>query len=165
MELLWKVDWAALFEPRHSLLELVLRGTLMYWVVLVLLRLDLRRQIGGIAMPDILVVVLIAEIAGSGIAAGYESIGEGAVLVATVLFWSFALEWLQFRFPAVERLLRDRKLKLVEHGRMMRRNMRIELVTPEELMSALREQGVEDCAEVSAAYLEANGKISVILKN
>ena len=40
--------------------------------------------------------------------------------------------------------------------------MRAELVTPEELMAQLREQGIEDCAQVKRAYMEADGKISVV---
>jgi len=40
--------------------------------------------------------------------------------------------------------------------------MRAELITFEELMAQLREQGVEDCAEVKAAYVEADGSISVL---
>lgn len=161
-DMLWKVDWAELVTPKRSLLEMVLRGTVMYLIVFALLRLDLRRQVGGIAMPDILVIVLIAEIAGNGIAANYESLIEGAVLVATVLFWSFLLEWLQWRFPGVERLLRSPRLKLVEDGQLLHRNMRAEFVTREELMAQLREHGVDDCARVKAAWMEANGRITVI---
>ena len=162
MDMLWKVDWTALFEPKNPLLELVVRGTIIYFVVFALLRIDLRRQVGGIAVPDVLVIVLIAEIAGSGISANYESVTEGALLVATVLFWSFLFEWLQFRFPWIERLLRDRPLKLIDNGQVLHRNMRAEFVTLEELMSQLRANGVEDCARVKAAYMEANGRISVI---
>jgi len=165
MDLLWKVDWVTLLEPKRSLLELMIRGTVMYGVVFVLLRLDLRRQVGGIAMPDILVIVLIAEIAGNGISAGYESVVEGTVLIGTVLFWSFLFEWLQFRFPRIERLLRDRQLKLIENGHLLHRNMRAEFVTHEELMSQLRLNGIDNYIEVKAAYMEANGKISVIRYN
>ena len=84
------------------------------------------------------------------------------MLIATVLFWTYVVEWLQSRFPAFESLLRDSKLKLVENGRMLRKNMRSEFVTTEELMAQLREQGLEDCSDVKAAYMEADGKISVI---
>lgn len=162
MDWLWLVDWRGMFEPQHSLLELVLRGTIMYLVIFVLLRLVLRRQVGGIGTSDILVIVLVAEVAGKGMAAEYKSIPEGAVLVGTVLCWSYFIEWLQFRFPAFERFVRDPKLKLIENGRMLRRNMRAEFVTTEELFAQLRERGLEDCKEVKAAYMEADGRISII---
>lgn len=58
--------------------------------------------------------------------------------------------------------MHDPKLKLIENGRMLRRNMREEFVSVEELMAELRAQGLEDCRDVKAAYMEANGNISVI---
>ncbi len=159
---IWTVDWANLFTPKYSLVELFVRGTIMYLVVFALLRLDMRRQVGGIAMPDILVVVLIAEIAGRGIALDYESVIEGAVLIATILFWSFLFEKLQYHVPGFERLLRAKKLALVRDGQILHRNMRAEAITREELMAQLREHGVADTAQVKIAYLEADGQISVI---
>lgn len=47
---------------------------------------------------------------------------------------------------------------------MLRRNMRAELVTAEELMAQLRERGLEDCKNVAAADMEADGRIGVIEK-
>lgn len=162
MDTLLAVDWAAIFLPQHSLLELIVRGTIMYLAILVMLRIMLRRQAGGIGTSDVLVIVLIAEVAGNGIAPASQSVVEGAVLVATILFWSYIIEWLQYRLPAFERWVRGPKLKLIESGRMLRRNMRREFVTSEELMAQLREAGLEDCSKVKAAYMEADGTISVI---
>ena len=160
--MLWSVDWHGIFAPTHSLVELVVRATLMYFIVFGLLRLVLKRQAGGIGTTDVLVIVLLAEVAGNGFAAEYKSVVEGAVLVATILFWTFLLEWAGHRFPAFERLLRAPTLVLVENGKMLRKNMKAELVTKEELMAQLREKGVEDCVDVKRAYMEADGTISVI---
>jgi uncharacterized membrane protein YcaP (DUF421 family) len=165
MDWLWNVDWAGMFEPKHALLELFLRGTVMYLVIFVLLRLVVRREVGGIGMTDILVIVLIAEVAGNGISDNFQSVVESTVLVGTVLFWSTLIEWLQSRYPAFERLVRDPKLKLIDNGRLLRRNMRQEFVSEEELMAQLREQGLEDYRDVKAAYMEADGRISIIRRD
>jgi uncharacterized membrane protein YcaP (DUF421 family) len=165
MDWLWTVDWAGLFEPKHALLELFLRGTVLYLAIFVMLRLVVRRQAGGIGMTDVLVIVLIAEVVGNGISDNFQSIGESVVLAATVLLWSTLIEWLQSRYPAFERLVRDPKLKLIDNGRMLRRNMREEFVSVEELMAQLREQGLEDCRDVKAAYMEADGSISIIRRD
>jgi uncharacterized membrane protein YcaP (DUF421 family) len=165
MDVLLKVDWHAMFSPQHSLLELFLRGTIMYLVIFVLLRLVVRRQVGGIGMTDILVIVLIAEVTGNGISDNFQSVVESTTLIGTVLFWSTLIEWLQSRYPVFERLARDPKLKLIENGRMLRKNMREEFVSVEELMAQLREKGLEDCSEVKAAYMEADGRISVIRRD
>jgi uncharacterized membrane protein YcaP (DUF421 family) len=165
MDWLWTVDWAGLFEPKHALLELFLRGTVLYLAIFVMLRLVVRRQVGGIGMTDVLVIVLIAEVVGNGISDNFQSIGESVVLAATVLLWSTLIEWLQSRYPAFERLVRDPKLKLIENGRMLRRNMREEFVSVEELMAQLREQGLKDCRDVKAAYMEADGSVSIIRRD
>ena len=163
-EKFWSIDWHGVFIPAASLLEMVVRGTIMYLLVFVLLRFMLKRQIGGIGPSDVLVIVLLAEVAGPAFTADYQSVTEGAVLVITVLFWTYAVEWLGHRFPFFERLIREPKVKLIATGRMLRRNMRAELVTTDELMAQLREKGLEDCKDVAAAYMEADGRISVIRK-
>lgn len=162
IETFWNIDWHGVFVPTMSLLELVLRGTLMYFVLFILLRLVRKRQAGGIGTTDLLVIVLLVEVSGPGFAAKHHSVVEGAVLVATVLMWSHFIEWVAHRFPAIENLLREPALLLIENGQMLRKNMRAELVTTEELMAQLRENGVEDPADVKRACMEANGSISVI---
>ena len=159
---LWKIDWRGIFIPETSLLELVVRGTIMYFLLFGLLRLVLKRQAGGIGTTDVLVIVLLAEVAGNGFAAEYKSVVEGAVLVGTILFWGYVLEWTAHRFPAFERIIRAKTLVLVEDGKMLRGNMKAELVTTEELMAQLREKGIEDCAQVKRASMEADGRISVV---
>ncbi len=158
----WSIDWHGIFTPTHSLLELVVRGTIMYFIIFGLLRFALKRQAGGIGTTDVLVIVLLAEVAGNGFAAEYKSVIEGAVLVGTILFWTYTLEWAAHRFPTVERILHAPTLVLIENGKLLRRNMRSELVTTEELMAQLREKGIESCAEVKRACIEADGMISVI---
>jgi uncharacterized membrane protein YcaP (DUF421 family) len=54
---------------------------------------------------------------------------------------------------------------LVRDGKMNRRNMKHELVTEEELMSQIRQHGIEDLAEVEKAYVEPDGQFSVIKKS
>lgn len=158
------VDWADVFLPTHSVLELVVRASAMYFTLFVLLRLVLRRHTGTLGTSDLLVVVLVAEIAGNGINADAFSVVGGAISVATVLLWTYVIEWLQYHVPWVERLIREPKLRLIADGKLVRRNMRAELITFEELMAQLREQGVEDCAQVKAAYVEADGSISILCR-
>jgi uncharacterized membrane protein YcaP (DUF421 family) len=54
---------------------------------------------------------------------------------------------------------------LIKDGDMIKRNMRKEFITEDELSSELRQQGVEDACDVKAAWLEGNGEISVIRKD
>lgn len=165
MDWLVRVDWQRLVVPTNSVAEIVLRGTVTYILLFLVLRFFLKRQTGVIGIADLLVVVLVADAAQSAMAGGYESITEGILLVGTIAFWNYALDWLGYHVPALRRLTRPPPLALIENGRMLPRNMRQEMITREELMSQLRQQGVEDPAEVEKAFIEGDGRISIIKKS
>ena len=148
--------------PSVSVVELVLRGSLVYLVLFALLRLVLKRVAGTFSLGDLLMIVLLADAAQNAMSAGYTSLTDGIILVATIIFWSYALDWLGHRFPRFEKLLHPPPLPLVRDGRMLARNMRRELITVDELMSHLREQGVKDVSEVRSAFMEGDGRISVV---
>lgn len=156
------IDFGELIGPDVNVLETVLRGTVMYFVIFVLLRVVLRGRTGGTTMSDLLVLVLIADAAQNAMADDYRSLANGTVLVATIIGWSFVLDWLAYRAPAVQRVVHPEKTPLVQNGRPIRRALARELITEEELMSEIRRQGVERLEDVRAVYLEGNGEISVI---
>jgi len=156
------IDWAKVFRPDVPVFEIIVRGTVMYLSLFLLLRLVLKRQAGSVGLPDILVVVLIADASQNGMAGEYQSIADGVILVATIIFWSFALDWLDYRFPAIQRLLRPAPLLLVRNGRVLRRNMRKELVTEDELNSQIRRQGFSNVAEIKEAYMESDGEMTFV---
>lgn len=156
------LDLAALIGPDLNPIETVLRGSAMYFVIFVLLRVVLRGRTGATTTSDLLVLVLVADAAQNAMAAEYTSLANGALLVATIIGWSFALDWLGYRVPSVQRLVHPERKPLVVNGRLIRPTLARELMTEEELMSQLRLQGVERLEEVRGAYLEGNGEISVI---
>jgi uncharacterized membrane protein YcaP (DUF421 family) len=157
--------WHDVFVPTHSILEMFVRGTIMFLTIFAVLRFVLKRQTGGLSTPDVLLVVLLADAAQNGMAGEYRSVTEGIVLVCTIIFWSYAMDWLEYHFPAMERLLRPAPLLLIKNGKILRHHMRQELITMDELISKLREEGVTNPADVSHAYVEADGTISVQKKN
>jgi uncharacterized membrane protein YcaP (DUF421 family) len=155
-------DWGRMLAPSTPLLEIVVRGTLMYLGLFVILRTVLKRMSGTVGITDLLVVVLLADAAQNGLADDYVSILDGLALVATIVFWNYALDWLGFRFPALQRFIHPPALLLVRDGTMMRRNMRRELITEDELRSELREQGIEDLSRVKSMWMEGDGAFSVV---
>lgn len=161
METLLRIDWRTMFVPSLSLLEIVARGTIIYLTLFVLLRL-LRRESGELGVADVLLTVLIADAAQNGMSSEYRSITEGIVLVSTICFWSYALDYLGFHVPAVQRLLHPPPLALIKHGKIDARNLRRELISKEELMSQLREAGVESVEEVKRCCLEGDGRMSIV---
>jgi uncharacterized membrane protein YcaP (DUF421 family) len=162
MDRLFSIDWSQLVIPTHSIAEMVIRGTLMYLGLFLLMRVTMKRQAGSFSMADILLIVLIADAAQNGFANEYRSITEGLVLVATIIFWDIAIDWLGQRSRNFARFVSPPPLLLVRDGHMLRANMRQEFITPEEMMSHLRQQGIQKLAEVKRAYMEPDGQISVI---
>jgi uncharacterized membrane protein YcaP (DUF421 family) len=155
------VDWDTLFALDHAW-ELVVRGSAMYWFLFLLFRLVLRRDVGALGIADVLLLVLLADAAQNAMAGGYESVSDGMVLVGTIAGWNLLMDWVSFRFPATRRLLEPGPLVLVRSGRLLRRNMRREFVTTEEIMGQLRQHGIEKLSQVKLAAMEPDGSISVI---
>ena len=155
------VDWRGMFTPTVSLIEIVIRGSLLYLVILVLLRV-FRRDAGAMGTADLLVIVLVADAAQNAMAAEYKSITEGVVLVATIFGWNYLLDWLGYRSKWVYRLLHPAPLLLVKEGIVQRRNLKSELLTLDDLMEQLREQGIGELKQVKRCFLEADGHLSVI---
>jgi uncharacterized membrane protein YcaP (DUF421 family) len=162
---LFAIDWVQVFKPDTPPLEIFLRGTIVYLSLFILLRLVLRREAGTVGMSDLLVVVLIADAAQNAMAGNYNSVPDGLLLVATIVFWSFAVEWMGYHVPWIGRFVHPPALLLVRNGQLLRRNMRRELITEEELMTQLRLQGVEDLGSVRKACMEGDGQISVVKAN
>lgn len=156
------MDWSGLFGFQMNPLELVLRGTAMYWFIYLLFRFVLRRDVGSIAIADILLLVLVADASQNALAGGYTTVSEGAVLVATIAGWNYALDWASYRFKALRWLADAPPMPLIRHGRVLRANLRHEMLTLDDLHAKLREQGVEDVRQVKAAFMESDGMISVV---
>lgn len=156
------IDWAHLFGFSVSPAEIFVRGTVIYWFIFLLFRFLLRRDIGAIAVADVMLLVLIADAASNGMSGGYDSITDGCILVATIAGWNYVLDWMSFHFPVVRRWVQPPPEVLVRDGKVQRKAMRRELITMDELKSKLREHGIENFNEIKISYLEEDGEISVL---
>lgn len=155
------VDWSELFRLGDPI-ELIVRGTAIYWFLFLLFRFALRRDAGSMGIADLLLVVLVADASQNAMAGSYQSVTDGFVLIATLIFWNFLLDWLSYRFERLRKLIQPQPLLMVRDGRMLRKNMRREMMTKDDLLSTLREHGIDDIAEVKSAHMEGDGQISVI---
>jgi hypothetical protein len=121
------LDFQKMFYPDIHVLEIIIRGTVVYLSLFFLLRVTLKRESGTLGIPDLLVVVLLADASQNAMAGDYKSITDGLILVATIIFWSYFIDWLGFRVPFIQRLVKPPKLLLVKEGRMIRGNMKKEI--------------------------------------
>ncbi len=150
------------FQFSMPLWEIAARTSLVFLAIVFLLRIAPKRRTGSISPNDMIFLVLIGALAGDATMGGSTSIADILAMIAVIVGWGYLFDFLDYRFPAIGRFLRESQRPLIRNGRLLRRNLRRELISEKELMAALREQGIEDVKEVQSAYLEADGQISVI---
>src|ERR1700712_192075 len=156
------IDLDAVFKLTMPIVELFIRGSVMFWFLVIVFRVVLRRDVGSMGITDFLFVVLLGDAAQNGMIGEGTSASDCIVLISTLVFWNVLIDWATWRFPAVEKLFAARRLCLVRNGQRNRRNMRREFISDHELMSKVREAGLEDLSRVKVMYLESDGEISLI---
>ena len=157
-------DLEALFTFTVAPLELVVRGTAVYWFIFLLFRFVLRRDTGSIGIADVLLLVLIADASQNAMAGGYESVIDGVLLVGTIASWNWLIDWAAYANPRLRRWIEPAAVVLVRDGKPLLRNLRREMISREELMAKLHESGIEALTEVQVARMESGGEITVTRK-
>jgi uncharacterized membrane protein YcaP (DUF421 family) len=155
------IQWDKLFVFTVSPFELIIRGTIVYLVIFVMMRV-LRREPGTVGIADLLMVVLIADASQNAMSSEYKSVLDGLVLIMTIVFWNYFIDWLTLRSRRIERFTYPDPMPLVRNGQMIPENMHKQFVTKQQLFSMLREHGVSDLSKVKVANLEGSGNVSVI---
>ena len=156
------MDLASLFAVHTPPLELVVRGTLMYWFLLLVFRFVLRRDGGTLGVADLLFIAIVADASQNAMAGAYNTVAEGLILVSTLVFWNYAIDWAAFHWKFARRLTEAPPLLLIKDGRVMAGNMRREFITRDDLEGELRKAGIDDLACVRKAYMESDGRFSVL---
>lgn len=163
MDKLLEIDWDSVFSPSNSIAEILVRGTITYLAVFSYFRL-FRRGTGQLNISDILLVTLVSDASQNAMAGTYESVTEGIALVGTLIFWDFVIDYLGYRSIFFNKISSPDPALLIKDGVLQRQTMKRELIGEEELMSILREKGVDKLANVKVCYLEGSGNVSVVPK-
>lgn len=158
-------EWSEIFLPDGSLAGAFVRGTLVYFGVLGLFRLILKRQAGAIGLTDVMLAVMVSECVSNALGGSAKSLPNGLVTVAAMLFWNYVLDWSAYRWPAVRRLIEPAAVTLVENGQVVEAGLREERIGRDELLEQLRQNGLTDVSQVRLAMMEGCGAVSVIPKD
>ncbi len=120
-----------------------IRTLAVYLVLIALLRVAGKRQLAQLNAFDLVVLLLLSNVVQNAII-GNETSLTGGLLGAVILIGAnYGLVRLSFRRPRVNRLLQGTSTTLYEDGHVREQNLRHELMTREELVAALRRQGME----------------------
>jgi uncharacterized membrane protein YcaP (DUF421 family) len=120
-----------------------IRTLVIYVVVLALLRLAGKRQLAQVNSFDLVVLLLLSNVVQNAIIGNETSLPGGMFGAAILIVANYVLVRLAFDRPWLNRLLQGTSTKLYEDGHVRRKNLRHELMTREELVAAVRRQGME----------------------
>ncbi|MBS3652513.1 DUF421 domain-containing protein [Pseudaminobacter sp. 19-2017] len=154
-------DWLKVFAPETPILELIARACVLYLGILAFLRVLLRRTGGEVAHMDLIFMLLIAEAAAHSMG-DYHSVGDGLIVIITFMALNYSVNAFSFYLPSLEKLVESGPLEVVRDGKPLPDNMRREFLTEQELMSCLRQNGMDDLSTIKVAVIEAKGKISFV---
>ncbi|WP_374679722.1 hypothetical protein [Hydrocarboniphaga effusa] len=97
MDKLLALNWSSLLTPDSSVAEMVVRGTLTYLFLFVLLRV-FRRPTGQLGIADVLLITILADAAQNAMGGTYNSVTSGFVLIGTIVFWDRLIDYLAYRY-------------------------------------------------------------------
>jgi uncharacterized membrane protein YcaP (DUF421 family) len=148
----------------ETLIEIVLRTAIVYFVILLGIRLVGKGEIGQMTPFDLALLLLISNAVQNAMTGPDTSIIGGIVAAATLLLLNTAVTRLVWKNKKIREFVEGTPTLLIRHGKIIQGNLDKERVTADALTQALREHGVASVGDVSVAVLEIDGSISV-LKN
>ena len=139
----------------------VLRTAVMYLILLTVVRLMGKRQVGQMDPTELVVTMVIANLASIPLEETELPLMAGIVPIVTIFLAERGLSFVTLKSIRLRRLICGKPVILVENGRPLWRNLRRTRVTMDELMAHLRLKDVLDIRTVRYAILETNGSLSV----
>ena len=137
------------------------RTVVLYLVLIAVVRLMGKRQIGQLEPSEFVVAMLVADLAAIPMQDGAISLLNGLVPILTVLAMELILSGLSMRSIRLRKLLCGKPVILIENGKINQRNLKRTQVTLDELSGHLRQKDVLDIQTVQYAILETDGNLSV----
>jgi uncharacterized membrane protein YcaP (DUF421 family) len=142
--------------------EIVIRATIVFWILWLLLRASGKRELAEMTPFELIILMVTGDLIQQGVTQEDMSV-TGAVLAgSTFVLWAIALSYLAFRSKPVRAVLESRPAIVVEDGVVDQEMLRIERLTIDDLYDEARNAGIERISEIKWAILEADGKLSFI---
>ena len=154
--------WTNLTHPSISHLELIIRGIAVYFVVILLVRISGKRQLGQMNATEFVAILLISNAVQNSMNGGDNSLVGGIVLAAVLIALSWLIDLITFRSQFMQKIFEGTPVLLVHDAKIIEKNLRKERITPVELKIMMRKQGIHQLENVKTAILEADGSLSIV---
>lgn len=142
--------------------RIVIVGPLVYLSLVLLLRVSGKRTLSKLNAFDLVVTVALGSTLSTAILSKDTPLTDALVALAVLVALQLSLTWLSVRFAAIRDVVRAEPRMLVYQGVLLESALRGERLTEDEVLQAIRRQGMGALARVHAAVLETDGRISVI---
>ena len=144
-----------------DLTAMFLRTLFLYFFILIVMRLMGKREIGKLSVFDLVVSIMIADLAVISIENGEKPLLYGLLPIATLMVTQIVLSWLSLKSRTIRHLVDGKPAVLIKDGRILEKEMAKNRYNLDDLMAQLREKNINDVADVEFAVLETTGKLSV----
>jgi uncharacterized membrane protein YcaP (DUF421 family) len=146
----------------HVLVQIALRTTVIYLVVLIGVRLSGKREVGQMTPFDLTLLLLISNSVQNAMTGPDTSLFGGVAAACTLLLLNYLVANLSGANRRLRRVIQGQPSLLVHDGQVIESHMAKEHVSVDELHRALREHGISSCHDVALAVLEVDGSISCL---
>ena len=154
--------WSEVMWPALSWAEKVIRPLFVYVILLIIFRLANKREMAQATLFDFLIILLISNVVQNAMIGDDNSILGASAGAVTLVLLSALLNRITARSRKARRMLEGQPVLLVDHGEVDESMMRSKDISRDDLLTAIRKQGIVRMAEVAFAVLELDGSISVI---
>ena len=137
------------------------RTVILYLVLILVIRLMGKRQVGEMEPAEFVVTMLVANLAAIPMQDSGIPLLTGLIPILTVLAVELVLSWLMLRSGIMRRFFCGKPIILIDNGKLLQGNLRMTRVTLDELAGKIREKDILDIAQVQYAILETDGNLSV----
>lgn len=146
-------------------LTLVAKTLFFYVLLLAVVRVMGKREIGTLSPWDLVLTIMLAELAALPIENRTMTLLEGALPILTLLVTQLILSWLTLKSTAARNVIAGTPSIVVKDGRIIESELRRLRYGVDDLMEQLRQKSVPNILDVEVAILETNGQLSVIPKS
>jgi uncharacterized membrane protein YcaP (DUF421 family) len=154
-----------LFDDWSGIMRTVVVGTLAYAALVVLLRVSGKRTLAKMNAFDFVVTVALGSTLATILLSKDVALAEGVTAFLTLIGLQYAIAWAQVRSARVQRLVKSEPRLLLFEGRLLDDAMQAERVTREEVLAAIRSEGILSVEEAGAVVLETDGTFAVMKRS
>jgi uncharacterized membrane protein YcaP (DUF421 family) len=155
------------FAATMNPLEKIARPLLIYAFLLIAFRIFGKRQMGQLTPFDFIVLLTISNVVQNAMIGDDNSVGGGMLGASTILVANFALAYLTFKIPWLDRLVEGKSTTLVENGKILWKNLEKELLSEQDFRQCLARNGIDfdiDLPTLKRVQLDPDGQITILQK-